>query len=66
VFDHLTARWRDLFNISYDVLYDQTSTPAFAGAGSILKRTRRSPKATSVALDIRAVTSRIVCRSSSW
>jgi transposase len=27
VFDHLTARWRDLFNISYDVLlYDLTST----------------------------------------
>src|SRR3984893_9580987 len=26
VFDHLTARWRDLFNISYDVLlYDLTS-----------------------------------------
>ena len=27
VFDHLTARWRDLFNISYDVLlYDLTSS----------------------------------------
>jgi len=27
VFDHLTRRWRDLFNISYDVLlYDLTST----------------------------------------
>src|SRR5262245_20339844 len=27
VFGHLTARWRDLFNISYDVLlYDVTST----------------------------------------
>src|SRR5271165_5142493 len=27
VFDHLAARWRDLFNISYDVLlYDLTST----------------------------------------
>src|SRR5438270_254750 len=27
VFDHLTGRWRDLFNISYDVLlYDLTST----------------------------------------
>ena len=27
VFDHLTARWRDLFNISYDVLlYNLTST----------------------------------------
>ena len=27
VFDHVTARWRDLFNISYDVLlYDLTST----------------------------------------
>ena len=28
VFDHLVGRWRDLFNISYDVLlYDLTSTP---------------------------------------
>ena len=27
VFDHLIGRWRDLFNISYDVLlYDLTST----------------------------------------
>ena len=27
VFDHLTRRWRDLFNITYDVLlYDLTST----------------------------------------
>src|SRR5204863_9350754 len=27
VFDHLTRRWRDLFNVSYDVLlYDLTST----------------------------------------
>jgi transposase len=27
VFTHLTARWRDLFNISFDVLlYDLTST----------------------------------------
>jgi transposase len=27
VFDHLAARWRDLFNVSYDVLlYDLTST----------------------------------------
>ena len=34
VFTHLTARWRDLFNVSYDVLlYDLTSPPAFAGAG---------------------------------
>jgi hypothetical protein len=37
VFDHLTGRWRDLFNISYDVLlYDLTSTyfeadPPFSG-----------------------------------
>jgi hypothetical protein len=37
VFDHLTARWRDLFNISHDVLlYDLTSTyfeadPPFPG-----------------------------------
>ena len=27
VFDHLVARWRDLFNVSFDVLlYDLTST----------------------------------------
>jgi len=65
VFEHLAARWRDLFNISYDVLlYDLTSTPAFAGAGSISKPIRRLPKATSVALDIHAITGRIVCRSS--
>jgi hypothetical protein len=37
VFDHLVGRWRDLFNISYDVLlYDLTSTyfesdPPFPG-----------------------------------
>jgi hypothetical protein len=58
VFDHLTGRWRDLFNISYDVLlYDLTSTyfeadPPF-------------PKATSAASGTRAITGRIVCRSSS-
>jgi hypothetical protein len=66
VFDHLTGRWRDLFNISYDVLlYDLTSTPAFAGAGSISRRIRRFRKATSAALGTRAITGRIVCRSSS-
>ena len=58
VFDHLVGRWRDLFNISYDVLlYDLTSTyfeadPPFR-------------KATSGALGTRAITGRIVCRSSS-
>src|SRR5207237_4801011 len=26
LFDHLVGRWRDLFNISFDVLYDLTST----------------------------------------
>jgi hypothetical protein len=32
VFEHLIGRWRDLFNISFDVLlYDLTSTPAFEG-----------------------------------
>ena len=32
VFDHLVGRWRDLFNISYDVLlYDLTSTYFEAG-----------------------------------
>jgi hypothetical protein len=46
------------------LLYDLTSTPAFAGAGSISKPTRRSPRATSAALDIHAITDRIVCRSS--
>ena len=31
MFTHLTARRRDLFNIAFDVLlYDLTSTPAFA------------------------------------
>jgi hypothetical protein len=35
LFDHLVGRWRDLFNINFDVLlYDLNSTPAFAGAGS--------------------------------
>ena len=30
VFERLTRRWRDLFNVSFDVLlYDLTSTPAF-------------------------------------
>src|ERR1700739_869320 len=61
VFDHLAARWRDLFNIRYDVLlYDLTSTPAFAGAGSISKPIRLFPKAIIVALAIRAITCRIV------
>ncbi len=65
VFDHLTGRWRDLFNISYDVLlYDLTSTPAFAGAGSISRRIRRFRKATSGASGTRVITGRIVCRSS--
>ena len=58
VFDHLTGRWRDLFNISYDVLlYDLTSTYS--------RRIRRFRKATSAALGTRAITGRIVCRSSS-
>jgi hypothetical protein len=66
VFDHLVGRWRDLFNISYDVLlYDLTSTPAFAGAGSISRRIRHFRKATSDGLGTRAITGRIVCRSSS-
>jgi hypothetical protein len=65
VFDHLTGRWRDLFNVSYDVLlYDLTSTPAFAGAGSISRRIRRFRKATSGASGTRAITGRIVCRLS--
>jgi hypothetical protein len=53
VFDHLAARWRDLVDISYDVLlYDLTSTPAFAGAGFTSKPIRRLPKVTSAATAI--------------
>jgi hypothetical protein len=57
VFDHLVGRWRDLFNISYDVLlYDLTSTfeadPPFAERDK--RRYGYSP-----------ITGRIVCRSSS-
>jgi len=66
VFDHLAGRWRDLFNIRYDVLlYDLTSTPAFAGAGSISRPIHHFRKATSGALGTRAIIDRIVCRSSS-
>src|ERR1700739_3141309 len=66
LFDHLVGRWRDLFNISFDVLlYDLTSTPAFAGAGSISRPIRRLPKATSDATAIRATTGQTACRSSS-
>ena len=57
VFDHLVRRWRDLFNISYDVLlYDLTST--------YFEAIRRFRKATSAASGTRAITGRIVCRSS--
>jgi len=57
VFDHLTGRWRDLFNISYDVLlYDLTST--------YFEADPRFRRATSGASGIRAITGRIVCRSS--
>ncbi len=49
VFDHLTRRWRDLFNISYDVLlYDLTST--------YFEADPRSRKATSAASGTRAIT----------
>jgi hypothetical protein len=42
VFDHLVARWRELFNVSFDVpLYDLTSNYFF----------RRIVRATSAALD---------------
>jgi hypothetical protein len=57
VFDHLTGRWRDLFNISYDVLlYDLRSTyfeadPPF-------------PEGDKRRFGTRAITGRIVCRSS--
>jgi hypothetical protein len=49
VFDHLTGRWRDLFNISYDVLlYDLTSTyfeadPPFPEGDKRLRVLARSP-----------------------
>src|SRR5215472_11060134 len=66
VFDHLTARWRDLFNISYDVLlYDLTSTyfeadPPFPGRDKRLFGYWRDHR-----LGTRAIIGRIVCRSSS-
>ena len=50
LFSHLVGRWGDLFNTSFDVLlYDLTSTPAFAGAGftsrSMPRRCRRATSA---------------------
>jgi hypothetical protein len=63
LFDHLVGRWRDLFNIDFDVLlYDLTSTPAFAGAGSTSKPIHRSQKATSVGTVIRGTTAATACK----
>ena len=60
VFDHLVGWWRDLFNVSFDVLlYDLTST--------YFEAIRHFRKATSGALGTRAITGRTVCRwSSPW
>src|ERR1700751_4406662 len=33
VFDHLTGRWRDLFNVSYDVLLYDLTSPYFEAPG---------------------------------
>src|SRR5271166_1146386 len=59
LFDHLVGRWRDLFNVSFDVLlYDLTSTYFEA---------HRFRKTTSAATDTRATIGRTACRwSSHW
>ena len=50
LFDHLVGRWRDLFNVSFDVLlYDLTSTyfeidPPLSGGGQApVRLLARSP-----------------------
>ena len=54
--DHLVGRWRDLFNINFDVLlYDLTSTPTS-------KPIHRSQKATSVGTVIRGTTAATACK----
>jgi hypothetical protein len=62
LFSHLVGRWRDLFNACFDVLlYDLTSTPAFAGAGSISRSMpQRCRKATSAGMATAATVGRIV------
>ena len=64
LFSHLTQRWRDLFNARFDVLlYDLTSTPAFAGAGSISRSTPPTcPRATSAATATAATSGRTARR----
>jgi hypothetical protein len=57
VFDHLVGRWHDLFNISYDVLLDDLTSTYFEADPPFRK-------ATSAASGTRAITGRIVCRSS--
>jgi hypothetical protein len=52
LFDHLVGRWRDLFNINFDVLlYDLSSTPAFAGAGSTSRRSTVSRRRQAIGTD---------------
>ena len=60
LFDHLVGRWRDLFNVSFDVLlYDLTST--------YFESIRRSRMRTSVASATRAIIVPTACRwSSRW
>ena len=55
LFDHLVGRWRDLFNINFDVLlYDLTST--------YFEADPRSQKATSVGTVIRGTTAATACK----
>jgi hypothetical protein len=57
VFDDLAGRWQDLFKLGYDVLLYERQAPISA-------RIHRLRKATSAASRTRAITGRIVCRSS--
>ena len=55
LFDHLVGRWRDLFNVSFDVLlYDQTST--------YFESDPRPTMRTSAAMATRATIAPTVCR----
>ena len=55
LFDHLVGRWRDLFNVSFDVLlYDLTST--------YFESDPPSRKATSVGTAIHATTAATACK----
>ena len=60
LFDHLTGRWRDLFNASFEVLlYDLTSTYFESDSR------HRWRKTTSAVTATRAITGPTACRSSS-